>query len=104
MRKKLDLRFTLVDQYGSRAVVEGQELDRVTEHWGLQRIIEAFYDDIPTSICPACKTSLQDALETGLMGCPACYEFIYPEYLAKIEKNPQTSPNSGSSPGSNQVS
>lgn len=104
MKRNLGLRYTLIDQYGSRAVIEGQELDRAAEHWGLQRTLESFFDDIAWTKCPSCATTLEDAIETGLMGCPACYEFIYPEYRTKISKIMETSPNSGHTSGPNQVS
>lgn len=104
MQNRRELRYTLVDQFGSRAVLEGDELDRTIEHWGLQKLLETCYDDLPTDSCPACNTTLINALETGLMGCPACYTFIYPHYKAALRSKGLDSNPSQTSPDSNQVS
>ena len=88
MKNQSDLRFTFSDQYGSRVVIEGHELDRVTEYWGLQRILQSCYDDVDASQCPSCGTTLARAIETGLMGCPACYNFIYPNFLVQTSDKP----------------
>jgi protein-arginine kinase activator protein McsA len=104
MQNRRELRYTLMDQFGSRAVIESDDLDRTVENWGFQKFLENCYDSEPTSSCPACGTTLTNALASGLMGCPACYAFIYPQYQEALRAKGLDSNLSQSSLDSNQVS
>lgn len=37
-----------------------------------------------TDICPKCKTSVKEILETGFVGCEKCYEL--PQVKAAVDK------------------
>lgn len=104
MNSRQELRYTVSDQFGSRAVVEKSELDRVVGNWGMQKLLADCYDSEPYQECPACDTKLAEAVATGLMGCPACYTFVYPQYQAAIRSKGLDSNLSQQSPDPNQVS
>lgn len=65
--------------------------------------------DAPTTrtlICPECKTTSEEFIETGFVGCPRCYEVFEPLIVQTVKKLQQSDRHIGKSPfgGSNKQS
>ncbi|MCH5160576.1 MAG: hypothetical protein J1G04_00945 [Clostridiales bacterium] len=57
--------------------------------------------DMPTPrtlICPDCKTTSEEFLKTGFVGCPRCYEAFEPLVLQTVRKLQQSDRHVGKSP------
>ncbi|MBX3114907.1 MAG: hypothetical protein KF836_10110 [Fimbriimonadaceae bacterium] len=74
----------VIDSHGYRTVVPISDLDRTVEITGAGKLIANLFGTEQSAKCPACGQTLEDAKESGLMGCAACYEFIYPFYASWI--------------------
>ncbi len=51
-----------------------------------------------TLICPDCKTTSDEFLKTGFVGCPRCYEVFEPLVLQTVKKLQQSDRHIGKSP------
>ena len=51
-----------------------------------------------TLICPDCKTTSEEFLKTGFVGCPRCYEVFEPLVLQTVKKLQQADRHVGKSP------
>ncbi|MCH5165183.1 MAG: hypothetical protein J1G01_02150 [Clostridiales bacterium] len=57
--------------------------------------------DAPTTralICPDCKTTSEDFLKTGFVGCPRCYEVFEPLIVQAVKKLQQSDRHVGKTP------
>jgi len=77
----------VIDAHGYRTVTLLGDLDRTVEITGLSKFVSQLYGSDSADACPACRHTLEEAKSSGLMGCAACYEFIYPLYASWISAN-----------------
>lgn len=57
--------------------------------------------DAPTTqkaVCPVCKTTSEEFLKTGFVGCPHCYEAFEPLIVQSVKKFQQSDRHVGKSP------
>ncbi len=67
---------------------------------GLLSNLNSFFDT-PTAramICPDCKTTSEEFLKTGYVGCPRCYEVFEPLIVQTVKKLQQSDRHIGKCP------